>query len=101
MLNYNSALQSVYREVRSGKFQLNVKTLEKVQRQVVEGLMDNPVHCGALREAPVIIRNPRKVDEIVFIPPDSKDIGGLLSGMLKFIQNERVRITFLPKSAYP
>jgi len=30
VLNYNSALQSVYREVRSGKFQLNVKTLEKV-----------------------------------------------------------------------
>jgi len=55
---------------------------------VVEGLMGNPAHCDALREAPVIIRNPRKVDEIVFIPPDSKDIGGLLSGLLKFIQNE-------------
>jgi len=37
--------------------------------------MDNPAHCDALREALVIIRNPRKVDEIVFIPPDSKDVG--------------------------
>jgi len=55
---------------------------------VVEGLMGNPAYCDALREAPVIIRNPRKVDEIVFIPADSKDVGGLLSGLLKFIQNE-------------
>ncbi|MGD9661840.1 MAG: hypothetical protein AB7U63_11240 [Porticoccaceae bacterium] len=28
----------------------------------------------ALRQAPVIIRNPKKFDEIVFIPPDSKDV---------------------------
>ncbi|MFC1750013.1 Fic family protein [Pseudomonadota bacterium] len=86
LLNYNKALQSLYGEVRSGKFKLTVKTLENIQGQVVGGLMDNPAHCGALREVPAIIRNPRKIDEIVFIPPDSKDVRGLLSGLLKFIQ---------------
>ena len=85
MLNYNKALQSLYGEVRTGKFRLDVKTLETVQGQVVNGLMDNPAHCGALREAPVIIRNPRKIDEIVFIPPDSKDVKGLMSDLLTFI----------------
>ena len=87
VLNYNEALQSLYAEVRSGEFQLTLKTLEKVQRQVVDGLMDNPSHCGALRKAPVIIRNPLKTDEIVFIPPDSKDVKKLTSDLLKFIKD--------------
>ena len=69
VLNYNKALQSLYKKVRTDKFQLNVKTLEKIQGQVVDGLMDNSAHCGALRKAPVIIRNPREIDEIVFILP--------------------------------
>jgi len=87
VLNYNSSLQSLYAEVRSGSFQLNVKTLEKVQRKVVSGLMDNPAHMGAVRKAPVIIRNPKKINEIVFIPPDSKDVRKLLSSLLKFIKS--------------
>ena len=87
VLNYNKALQSLYADVRSGKFKLSIKTLEKIQGQVVNGLMDNPAHCGALREAPVIIRNPQKVDEIVFIPPDFKDVRKLTNDLLKFIEN--------------
>lgn len=62
VLNYNKALLSLYADVRSGKFKLSIKTLETIQRQVVQGLMDNPAHCGALRKVPVIIRNPRKID---------------------------------------
>ncbi|MEJ2693462.1 MAG: Fic family protein [Candidatus Thiodiazotropha sp.] len=87
VLNYNKALQSLYADVRSGRFMLSIKALEKIQGQVVHGLMDNPSHCGALRKAPVIIRNPRKIDEIVFIPPDSKDVKKLTSDLLKFIES--------------
>lgn len=32
----------------------------------------NASHCGALRQDPVIIRNPRKIDEVVFIPQTQK-----------------------------
>ncbi len=87
VLNYNKALQTLYKKVRSDKFQLSVKATENIQGQVVDGLMDNPAHCGALRKAPVIIRNPRKIDEIVFIPPDSKDVRELLSDLLEFIKD--------------
>ena len=73
--------------MRPGKFKLDVKTLEKTQRQVIAALMDNPAHCGALRKSSVIIRNLRKVDEIVFIPPDSKNVRKLLADLLKFIQD--------------
>ena len=62
VLNYNHALQTLYQSVRQNHFSLSVKTLEHVQGQVVDGLMDNVSHCGALRQDPVIIRNPRKLD---------------------------------------
>ena len=42
IFNYNKALQTLYTAVRSGKFTLNLTTLKKTQKQVVEGLMDNP-----------------------------------------------------------
>lgn len=86
VLNYNNALQSLYADVRSGKFKLDIKTLEKIQGQVVHGLMDNPALRGVVRKAPVIIRNPRKIDEIVFIPPDSKDVRKLTGDLFKFIE---------------
>ena len=86
VLNYNKALQPLYADVRSGKFTLSIKTLENIQGQVVHGLMDNPAHCAALREAPMIIRNPQKMDEIVFIPPDSKDVRELTKDLFKFIE---------------
>ena len=82
VLNYNSALQALFKSIRQNRFKLNIKTLEQVQGQVVDGLMDNPSHCGALRQAPVIIRNPRKPDEIIFIPPDSKDVRALTEALM-------------------
>ena len=85
VLNYNKALQALYTSVRSGKFTLNLKTLEKTQKQVVDGLMENPDDCGHIRQAPVIIRNPRKIDEIVFIPPDAKDVTALLNELNNFV----------------
>lgn len=42
VFNYNKALQTLYTAVRSGKFTLNLTTLKKNQKQVLEGLMDNP-----------------------------------------------------------
>ena len=87
VLNYNNALQSLYTDVHAGKFKLSIKMLETIQGQVVDGLIDNPAHCAALREVPVIIHNPRKVDEIVFIPPDSKDVRELTVELFQFIES--------------
>ena len=87
VLNYNDALKALYQSVRQGRFELTIKTLETVQGQVVDSLMDNPSHIGSIRQDPVIIRNPRKPDEIVFIPPDAKDVGPLTSSLLDFINS--------------
>jgi len=87
VLNYNNALQILYKSVRQNSFTLNVKVIERVQGQVVTGLMDNPAHCGALRQDPVIIRNPRKIDEVVFIPPDAKDVQRLVKNLTDFVND--------------
>lgn len=89
VINYNNALQALYKSVSQERFTLSVKTLERVQGQVVDGLMDNPSHCGALRQDPVIIRNPRKIDEVVFIPPDAKDVRQLTKELMDFV-NENI-----------
>ncbi len=92
VLNYNQALQKLYEAVKSKTFKLNLVTLEKVQAQVVSGLMDNPADCGHLRKTPVIIRNPRKPGEIVFVPPDVKDVWALTSGLIDFINKKSGKI---------
>lgn len=88
VLNYNQTLQALYKSVKSKAFTLNIPTLEKVQGQIVAGLMNNPADCGRLRQVPVIIRNPRKLDEIVFVPPDAKDVWGMASDLIDFINNK-------------
>ena len=85
VLNYNKALQALYTSVCSGKFTLNLTTLKETQKQIVDGLMDNPEDCGHIRQAPVVIRNPRKIDEIIFIPPDAKDVTALLNEMNDYV----------------
>lgn len=88
VLNYNKALQQLYQSVRQNRFKLSVTMLERVQGVVVDGLMDNPAHCGALRQDPVVIRNPRSMDEIVFIPPDANDVRALTSALMDFINDQ-------------
>lgn len=88
VLNYNRALQKLHKAVRTKTFKLNIATLEKAQAQVVEGLMNNPADCGHLRKTPVIIRNPRKPDGVVFMPPDAKDVPALTSDLMNFINKK-------------
>lgn len=46
-------------------------------------------HCGAIRQDSVVIRNPRKLDEVVFIPTDAKDVQRLTKGLTDFV-NENI-----------
>jgi len=92
VLNYNTTLKRLQTKVQKRQFNLTIKTIENVQKQVIEGLMDNPEHCGKIRQDPVIIRNPRKLDEIVFIPPNAKDVQPLLKRLVDFINDNTHRI---------
>ncbi len=92
VLNYNRALQAVYQSVKAGHFQINRASLEWVQSMVVDGLMDNPADVGHLRQRPVIIRDPRRVDTIIFLPPDAQEVPTLLEELLEFIRTNLQRL---------
>jgi len=84
ILNYNVALRAVYAEVKKGAFKLTASSICEVQGQVTDGLLDNPHHIGRLRKDPVIIRDPRTPDSILFIPPDANDVADLLDELISF-----------------
>ena len=86
VLNYNRALQWVQAKVGSGNFELSTKTLENIQGMVVKELMTNPFDIGHVRKDAVVIRDPRVVDSIVFIPPDHGDLAKLCDGLFAFVQ---------------
>lgn len=92
ILNYNAALRSIHTNVNSGLFQLDIPTMEKVQATVVEGLMLNPDHVGKMRKEPVLLRDPRDPNAIVFIPPDHKDVPRLTECLIAFVNEHRGRI---------
>ena len=85
ILNYNRALEWVQTEVEKGKFRLSTKSFETIQSMVVDGLMENPFDVGHIRQKPVVIRDPRVVDRIVFMPPDHKNVARLCEELFSFL----------------
>jgi Fic family protein len=59
--------------------------MEEIQAMVVNGLMSNPDHVGKLRKEPVLIRDPRRPDVVVFIPPDHEDVTRLATALSEFV----------------
>lgn len=86
VLNYNQALDWLQENIAKGAFTPTADTFTHLQGLVTNGLMDNPADIGAIRQRPVIIRDPSRPDSIVFIPPDHGDVSGLLSELMGFIQ---------------
>lgn len=85
VLNYNRALEAIYSAVQTGQFRINRKVLQWVQGLVVDGLMDNKADIGRLRQHSVVIRDPRQLEAIVYLPPNYQDVPALTDAMLSFI----------------
>jgi len=43
---------------------------------------------GSLRQKPVVVSNPR-TGQVVYLPPDAKDVKQLISGLTDFMQNNK------------
>ena len=87
ILNYNQALEEISQKVKTGDFQLTDDLIARIQGVVVNDLMEDEEDIGKYRKKPVIIRNPEKIDEIAFLPPDAKEIVSLMSSLVKFINS--------------
>ena len=85
IINYNNALKYANDLVKAKKFQLSHKEICKIQSIVIDGLMDNPADIGRYRQRAVVIRDPRSVDDIRFMPPNYQDVDRLMTDLLDFI----------------
>jgi Fic family protein len=85
IINYNKALEYVYTKVRDNSFILSLKEFQKIQSIVVDSLMEDQDDIGRIRKKPVIIRDPRYIDRITFIPPDAKDVKALTENLCEFV----------------
>jgi len=84
VLNYNQALEWVQSQVGASKFKVSAKSFCKIQNMVVDGLMENPFDIGHIRQKPVVIRDPRDVNSVVFMPPNHGDVPALLNDLIQF-----------------
>ena len=85
ILNYNRALEWIQVQVNAGTFTLSTKIFQTVQGMVVEGLMENPYDVGHVRKKPVVIRDPRVADSVVFMPPNHGDVKTLCDDLFAFV----------------
>ncbi len=86
ILNYNQALKWVQAQVEADTFELSTETFETIQGMVVDSLMVNPIDIGRIRQKPVVIRDPRAPDNVVFMPPDHKDVSELCENLFHFLR---------------
>jgi Fic family protein len=90
ILNYNHALEWIQDQISAGKFRFNAENFCRIQAMVTDGLMENPSDIGKFRQKPVVIRDPRIPDSVVFIPPNHQDVARLCHQMFAFIDAARL-----------
>lgn len=87
VLNYNQALQELNKKLEKGKVKLSLDLILRIQRKVTEGLLPK-FESGKLREKPVMVNDPR-TRQVIYLPPDAKDVKKLVEDLLKFINGNR------------
>ncbi len=93
VLNYNQALQALNSKLKEDKVKLSLNLILKIQRQVMKGLLPKK-EIGKLRQRPVVVNDPR-IQKVVYLPPDTKEVKTLLEDLIKFVNVERNKIDSL------
>src|SRR3989344_2571399 len=90
VLNYNQALQDLNQKIEEGKLRLSLGLILKIQKQVIDGLLPK-FESGHLREKAVVINDPR-TNQVVYLPPDVKDVKPLMEELVEFTNTNREKI---------
>ena len=90
VLNYNQALQDLNKLLEQGNIRLSLGLILKIQRQVTLGLLPK-FESGKPREKQVVVNDP-KTKQIVFLPPDAKNVRSLLENLIEFVNYNRNEI---------
>lgn len=93
VLNYNKALQEIDQRMENGKIEISLKFILSIHRTVVKDLIEE-FRRGKLREEPVEVNDPR-TRQVVYLPPDVKDVKPMMENLIKFVQNHENKIDAL------
>ena len=87
VLNYNAALEKLNAELEQGKGKLTVERILQIQKQVTDKLLPG-YQVGHIRTEPVQVNDPRS-GNVVYLPPDAKDVRPLLDDLLAFVAEKQ------------
>ncbi len=87
VLNYNQALKDLNTQLKEGKAILSLELILKIQKQITKGLLPK-FESGKLREKSVVVNDPR-IHQVVYLPPDIKDVRSLMEDLVGFISQQR------------
>jgi Fic family protein len=90
VINYNEALEYLNRGIKDKDITLDHQLILKTHKLVTKNLLDSS-KSGKYRYDIVIVNNPL-TKEIVYIPPDYKDIKKLMTELLTFIKKNKKEI---------
>jgi len=90
VINYNQALQDLNKQLEHDEIKLSLRLILKIQKQVVDGLLPK-FESGKLREKPVAVNDPRS-GQVVYLPPDVKDVEPLMEDLVEFTNNHQNKI---------
>lgn len=93
VLNYNRALQELNEKVRKQKAELSLDLILQIQKQIMAGLVPS-YEPGKLREKPVIVNDPRS-GKVVYLPPEAKDVKGLMAELINYTNDHKNKIDLL------
>jgi len=89
VLNYNQALQDLNSKLSEGRIKLTLSVILKIQKKITVGLLPS-FESGRLRGKAVVVNDP-KTREVVYLPPDVKDVEPLSEDLIEFI-NENINV---------
>lgn len=92
VLNYNQALQMLNERLRSDNTKLSTSLILAIQKQIIEGLL--PKFEIGFRKKAVVVNDPR-TGQVVYLPPDVKDVQPMIEDLLSFINSNRNSIDSL------
>lgn len=90
VLNYNLALKDLNGFLEKGRTKITLGLICDIQKKVTARLLPG-FESGRLRAKPVVVNDPR-TRQVVFLPPDAKNVKKLMEDLVMYIDKNRETI---------
>lgn len=90
VLNYNQALESLNKLLAQDKFDLSIKSVLTIHKDVIIDLLPK-IEIGKLRQKPVVVNDPR-TGQVAYLPPNVDKVKPLMSELISFTTQNQGKI---------